>query len=157
MKKILFLVALCLGAVAAQAQNHAVGIRFGGSVEFLYQHELSADNFLRFTVAVPDYDGVALTGTYNWHCFEWTDWTPKTCNWYLDAGVGGALGIYNFKSTGLLAGLVGSAAFGCHFKAAPISLEVDYRPVFGVVAGGVDKGFFKPGLWNFGLAVKFHF
>ena len=173
MKKILFLVALCLGAVAAQAQNHAVGVRFGGSVEFLYQHELSADNFLRFSVAVPNFDGVAVTGTYNWHCFEWTDWTPKTCDWYLDAGVGGALGMYHFKKDniydvyndvvyqkrrpGFMAGVVGSVAFGCRFKAAPISLEVDYRPVIGVVAGGSEKGFFGPGLWNFGVGVKFHF
>ena len=176
MKKLLFFVALCFGAVAASAQDHAVGVRFGGSVELFYQHELSADNFLRFSVAVPNFDGVALTGTYNWHCCEWTDWTPKTCNWYLDAGVGGALGVDHFKKSwvlfldedgeldakresrpGFMAGVVGSVAFGCRFKNAPISLEVDYRPVIGVVAGGSEKGFFGPGLWNFGVGVKFHF
>ena len=29
--------------------------------------------------------------------------------------------------------------------------------MIGAVAGGDKKGFYKPGLWNFGLAVKFHF
>lgn len=176
MKKILFLVALCLGAVAAQAQNHAVGIRFGGSPELFYQHELSGDKFLRFSIAAPNFDGVSLTGTYNWHCCRWDDWTPNTCVWYLDAGVGGTLGAYHFKkewvlflnedqevdarresNPGFMAGLVGSVAFGCRFRTVPISLEVDYRPVIGLVAGGADKGFLKPGLWNFGVGVKFHF
>jgi len=56
-----------------------------------------------------------------------------------------------------LLGLAGSCAFGCHFKNAPISLEVDYRPVIGAVIGGGHDGFFDPGFWNFGLSVKFHF
>ena len=158
MKKILLALALCLATVAVQAQkyDHAVGLRFGGSVELLYQHELTKSNFLQFTLAVPNYDGLSVSGIYNWRCCKW-DWTPQTCDWYLNAGVGAAVGIYNFKSTGFLAGGAGSCAFGCQFKRTPISLEVDYRPVVGVVAGGADKGFFAPGMWNFGLSVKYHF
>lgn len=158
MKKIVMILALTLATLAVQAQqyDHAVGLRFGGSVELLYQHELSADNFAQFTLAVPNYDGISLTGIYNWRCMEW-DWTPETCDWYLNAGFGAALGAYNFKDTGFLVGLAGSCAFGCQFKNAPISLELDYRPVVGVVAGGGDKGFFTPGLWNFGVSLKYHF
>ena len=78
-------------------------------------------------------------------------------DWYLNAGVGGALGLYDFDDSGFLLGLAGSCAFGCHFKNAPISLEVDYRPVIGAVIGGGHDGFFDPGFWNFGLSVKFHF
>lgn len=158
MKKILLLLAVCLSTVAAGAQehDHAVGLRFGGSAELLYQRELSATNFAQFTLAMPNYDGISVTGIYNWRCYEW-DWTPRTCVWYLNAGVGAALGAYNFDDTGLLLGVAGSCAFGCKFKNAPISLEVDYRPVIGAVFGGGDKGFFTPGTWNFGFAVKYHF
>ena len=158
MKKILLAVAFCLATMAVQAQqyDHAIGLRFGGSVELLYQHELSQDNFLQFTVAAPNYNGLSVTGIYNWRCCQW-DWTPQTCDWYLNAGVGAAAGVYNFGDLGVLAGLAGSCAFGCQFKYAPVSLEIDYRPVVGVVAGGEAKGFFAPGMWNFGLSVKYHF
>lgn len=47
--------------------------------------------------------------------------------------------------------------FRLSFQNAPISLEVDYRPVIGAVIGGGHDGFFDPGFWNFGLSVKFHF
>lgn len=159
MKKMLLLFALLLSAAAAEvrAQNQAVGLRFGGSAELLYERDLSADNFLQVTLAFPNYEGIAVTGLYNWRCCEWEDWTPKCGVWYLNAGVGGALGAYKFDDTGFLMGVVGSVAFGCRFAHAPISLEVDYRPMLATVAGGEHKGYYKPGFWNFGLAVKFHF
>ena len=117
---------------------------------------MSTKNFLQFTLAIPNYEGLSLTGIYNWRCCQW-DWTPRTCDWYLNAGVGGALGFYDFDDSGLLFGVAGSCAFGCQFKKVPISLEVDYRPVIGTVIGGYSEGFFTPGFWNFGLAVAFHF
>ena len=132
------------------------GLRCGGSAELLFDYNLSSENFLQFTVAFPNYDGVALTGIYNWRCCEW-NWTPRTCTWHLNAGVGAALGMYNFDNAGFLIGVAGSCAFGCLFKSVPISIDVDYRPVIGAVAGGGDKGFFTPGFWNFGLAVAYHF
>ncbi len=157
MKKMILAMTLCLASLGiARAQDHAVGLRIGGSVELLYQQELSQDNFLQFTLGMPDYDGFSVTGTYNWHCCEW-DWTPQTCDWHLDAGVGAQVGVYNFDHAGFLLGAVGSCAFGCQFKSVPVSIDVDYRPVIGVVAGGGGKGFFKPGLWNFGLSVAYHF
>lgn len=158
MKKIVLLFALTLATIAVQAQEHkhAAGVRFGGSVELLYQQELSAENFAQFTLAFPNYNGVSATAIYNWRCYEW-DWTPQTCDWYFNAGAGAAVGVYNFKKAGLLVGLAGSAAFGCKFKQSPISLEVDYRPVIGAVVGGGEKGFYTPGIWNFGVSVKFHF
>ena len=63
----------------------------------------------------------------------------------------------DFDNAGFLIGVAGSCAFGCLFKSVPISIDVDYRPVIGAVAGGGDKGFFTPGFWNFGLAVAYHF
>ena len=131
MKKLIFVVLLCITSLSfANAQKNAVGFRFGGGAEFLYQRDLSTKNFLQFTLAIPNYEGLSLTGIYNWRCCQW-DWTPRTCDWYLNAGVGGALGFYDFDDSGLLFGVAGSCAFGCQFKKVPISLEVDYRPVIG--------------------------
>lgn len=157
MKKIVLTLLVCFTALGvARAQENAVGLRFGGSAELLYQRDLSRTNFLQFTLAIPDYDGFAVTGLYNWRLCQW-DWTPETCDWHLNAGVGGALGMYNFDKAGFMLGVTGSCAFGCQFKSVPISIDIDYRPVLGAVIGGNSKGFFKPGLWNFGLAVAYHF
>lgn len=114
------------------------------------------EEFLQFSLAFPHFDGLSATGIYNWKCCRW-NWTPQTCDWYLNAGVGGALGLYDFEDSGFLVGIAGSCAFGCHFKNAPVSLEVDYRPIVGAVIGGGHDGFYEPGFWNFGLVVKFHF
>ncbi len=156
-KSILMLMTVLCSLATAQAQEkNAVGLRFGDGVELLYQRNLSTQNFLQFTLNFPHFDGIAATGIYNWKCCRW-NWTPRTCDWYLNAGVGGALGLYDFKDSGFLLGVAGSCAFGCHFKNAPVSLEVDYRPVIGAVIGGGSDGVYEPGFWNFGLAVKFHF
>ena len=160
MKKIVLMLAVCfasLGTVTTvKAQENALGLRFGDGVELLYQFDLTQKNFLQFSLAVPHFEGLSVTGIYNWRCCQW-NWTPQTCAWYLNAGVGGALGPYDFDDSGFLVGVAGSYAFGCQFRNAPISLEVDYRPVIGAVIGGGSDGFYEPGLWNFGLAVKFHF
>lgn len=157
MKKLILIVAICLVSwTTVKAQENAVGLRIGAGAELLYQRQLSAENYLQFTVAFPNFDGMTVTGTYNWRCCEW-NWTPQTCDWHLDAGVGGALGMYGFDDAGFLVGAVGSCAFGCQFKSVPISIDVDYRPVIGIVSGGGDSGFFTPGFWNFGLSVAYHF
>ena len=96
MKKILLVFVCSLFAfetVLAQEKN-AVGLRLGDGVEFLYQRDLSSRNFLQFTLATPHFEGLSVTGIYNWRCCRW-NWTPRTCDWYLNAGVGGALGLYD--------------------------------------------------------------
>lgn len=157
MRKLIVTVVVCIASLGVvSAQDNAVGLRLGGSAELLYQRDLSTSNFLQFTLSLPNYDGFAVTGIYNWRCCKW-DWTPETCDWHLNAGVGGALGMYDFNKSGFLLGVAGSCAFGCQFKSVPISIDVDYRPVIGAVIGGNSKGFFTPGFWNFGLAVAYHF
>lgn len=157
MKKLFFTLVISLAALGVvRAQDNAIGLRFGGSAELLYQRNLNASNFLQFTLSFPNYDGLAATGIYNWRCCKW-NWTPQTCDWFLNAGVGGALGMYDFNKAGFLVGVAGSCAFGCQFKSVPISLSVDYRPIIGAVIGGNSKGFFTPGFWNFGLSVAYHF
>ena len=77
MKKILLVFVCSLFAfetVLAQEKN-AVGLRLGDGVEFLYQRDLSSRNFLQFTLATPHFEGLSVTGIYNWRCCRW-NWTP---------------------------------------------------------------------------------
>ena len=147
MKKLIFVVLLCITSLSfANAQKNAVGFRFGGGAEFLYQRDLSTKNFLQFTLAIPNYEGLSLTGIYNWRCCQW-DWTPRTCDWYLNAGVGGALGFYDFDDSGLLFGVAGVLSAAnlkkCPFLSKSIIVrllvrlsediaKVSLLPVFGI-------------------------
>ena len=79
MKKILLVFVCSLFAfetVLAQEKN-AVGLRLGDGVEFLYQRDLSSRNFLQFTLATPHFEGLSVTGIYNWRCCRW-NWTPRS-------------------------------------------------------------------------------
>ena len=72
MKKLIFVVLLCFTSLSfVEAQKNAVGLRLGGGAEFLYQRDMSTKNFLQFTLAIPNYEGLSLTGIYNWRCCQW--------------------------------------------------------------------------------------
>ena len=63
MKKLIFVVLLCITSLSfANAQKNAVGFRFGGGAEFLYQRDLSTKNFLQFTLAIPNYEVYIIGG-----------------------------------------------------------------------------------------------
>lgn len=94
MKKILLVFVCSLFAfetVLAQEKN-AVGLRLGDGVEFLYQRDLSSRNFLQFTLATPHFEGLSVTGIYNWRCCPVELDTPDLrlvsecrCGWSLGA------------------------------------------------------------------------
>ena len=78
---------------------------------------------------------------------NWANWTPNAGAWFLQAGVGGAVGIYNNgKSSDLDLGVAGDVAFGIHFSGAPITLAVDYRPTILLLNDNLGKGFGSIGL-----------
>lgn len=139
-----------------QMPRSAVGLRVGGSVDLIYEYHHRATRHWQFALSLPNYDGVSLSGIHYWRLKQWK-WSPDGCDWFLDAGVGPTVGVYHFDDTGFLVGAVGACAMGCRFKRVPISLAIDYKPVVGAVVGGSEKGFFTPGLWNFGLVATYHF
>ena len=98
-----------------------------------------------------DFDGSFFgTCVYDWQCFNWTDWTPEAGDWFLQAGVGGAVGIV--KNTGFNIGLAGDVAFGINFSDAPITLALDYRPTLFLLNDSLGSGF-----GSFGLSCVFRF
>lgn len=148
MKKLILAVALTIFTATTFAQDNALGLRVGSGAELQYEHMFNSGDVLKVNAGLFDFDGsLFATCIYNWECFRWTDWTPKAGNWFLQAGVGGALGIYdNGKSSDFNIGIAGDIAFGIHFKGAPISLAVDYRPTLFLLNDSFGDGFGSIGL-----------
>lgn len=148
MKKLIIAVVISLFAATAFAQDNAFGLRIGSGAELQYERMYDSGNVLKANVGLFDFKGSIFgTCTYNWECFRWTNWTPKAGNWFLQAGVGGALGIYdNGENTKFNIGVAGDVAFGIHFKTTPMTLAVDYRPTLFLLNDSLGKGFGSIGL-----------
>ena len=148
MKRLILAAIFCLFAASSFAQNNALGLRVGSGAEFQYEHIFNSNNILKANVGLFDFNGSFFgTCTYDWEVCNWANWTPNAGAWFLQAGVGGAVGIYNNgKSSDLDLGVAGDVAFGIHFSGAPITLAVDYRPTILLLNDNLGKGFGSIGL-----------
>ncbi len=154
MKKLILAAIFCLFATATFAQNNALGIRVGSGVELQYERFFDSGNVLKVNGGLFDFDG-SFFGTciYDWECFNWGNWTPNAGDWFLQAGVGGAVGLYdNGKSSDFNIGVAGNVAFGIHFKGAPFTLAIDYRPTVLFLNDCWGDGF-----GSFGLSCVYRF
>ncbi len=154
MKKLIFATIFCLFAATSFAQNNALGLRIGSGAEVQYEHFFDTGNVLKVNGGLFDFDGNFFgTCIYDWECFNWSDWTPKAGNWFLQAGVGGAVGMYKVDSkSSLNIGVAGNVAFGIHFKGAPFTLALDYRPTVFLLNDCWGSGF-----GSFGLSCVYRF
>jgi hypothetical protein len=130
MKKI-FLIVLLLagmaGAVSAQVEGKALGVRFGNAGEISYQHPLSGATRLEFDLGFGSWKhgGMYLTGIHHW--VKDLSELQEGFNWYY--GIGGAAGI----NTNLLsAAVVGNIGIEYNFD-FPLQLSLDWRPGLYVV------------------------
>jgi hypothetical protein len=131
MKKLILALALAVslvGALSAQVEGKAIGLRFGGvsgyGAEVSYQHPLGNANRLELDLGVNHY-GFGLNGVYQW-VWDLSD-LADGFNWY--AGVGAGLGMYNYDNTqnAFGIGLLGQVGIEYNFK-VPVQLSLDYRP-----------------------------
>ena len=154
MKKLILAAIFCLFAATSFAQNNALGLRIGSGAELQYEHTLGSGNVLKANAGLFDFDGSFFgTVVYNWEVCNWSDWTPNAGDWFLQAGVGGALGIYNNgENSSFNVGVAGDVAFGIHFSGAPITLALDYRPTLFLLNDSLGSGF-----GSVGLSCVFHF
>jgi len=129
MKKLflaLILVLSITGAVNAQVNGKAIGLRFGNGAEVSFNMALGSANRLELDLGLNSFDnnsnsGFGLTGIYQW---VWAlDELAPGFNWY--AGVGGTVGSY--KTNGLGLGVAGQIGLEYNF-AIPLQLSIDYRP-----------------------------
>ncbi|MCE5332020.1 MAG: hypothetical protein LLF95_07750 [Bacteroidales bacterium] len=139
MKKIILTLAFVvsmIGAVSAQVDGKALGLRFGGvsglGAEISYQHPLSDANRLELDLGLNKW-GAGLSGIYQW---VWDlSALSDGFNWY--AGVGGTLGLSD-SSFGI--GVIGQVGIEFNFN-IPLQLSLDYRPAIYILpsfAGGYD-------------------
>ena len=175
MKKLLLIIVAALSISAVSAQEFAVGVRVASGAQAVGQFRFSNDNYLeaRFGASwinpvIPSFneDTLAInesrvaadfTLLYNWNILE-MDWTPRAGRWFFDAGVGVNVG---GKAHYAYAGLAGMARLGFTFNNVPLSLAVDWTPVFGprffYAENYSEAAFHDLGMANLGLTCTFHF
>ncbi len=144
MKKFLLLVVAVVFASTAFAQDYknSIGLRLGNGAEIQYERHFSAKNYLEVNAGLYGF-GNSFFGnaTYNWNCCEW-DWTPNAGKWFLSAGVGASLGLWE---KAFQVGVAGDVAFGIRFN-KPVTLSLDYRPTVFFLGNNWGRGFANVGL-----------
>ena len=95
MRKLILAAIFCLFATTSFAQSNALGLRAGSGAELQYERYFNSGNVLKVNAGLFDFNG-SLFGTvvYDWELCNWGNWTPNAGNWFLQAGVGGAVGMY---------------------------------------------------------------
>ena len=136
MKKIILFFALVIvatGALKAQVDNKAIGLRlgsgFGYGAEISYQQPLSKTNRLELDLGLNSW-GFGLNGVYQW-VWDLSE-LADGFNWY--AGVGAGIGSYNFNYvrdpnglSNFSIGALGQVGIEYKFE-IPLTLSLDYRP-----------------------------
>lgn len=152
MKKLLVLVALvAMSAVAVNAQKRAIGARLGYGLDFSYQHNMGEKNMLEVEVGLPAFSGIEAAATYDW-LFPISSWKEAgSWNWY--AGVGAGAGyswLWGWGNYGYV-GVAGRIGIEYNFD-FPLSLSLDWRPIFGPRFGSGNIGFYDGGLYYGAIA-----
>ena len=150
MKKFLLLAVAVIFASTAFAQDYknSIGLRLGYGAEVQYERHFSEKNYLEVNGGLHGFGrSFFANASYNWNCCEW-DWTPNAGKWFLSAGVGGAVGMWDVADEdklGFQAGVLGDVAFGIRFN-APVTLSLDYRPTIYFLHNAWADGFFSGAL-----------
>ena len=174
MKKIfLVLVAalFCVTTVAAQnklqsavqtvaSQKWSIGARVGSGFQAQSECFYSDNKYVEGRLGMSWVHGgisADFSVLHNWNICK-MDWTPDSCIWFLDAGVGAHVGgVAHFATVGV----TGQVKLGVEFSEAPIRIAFDFSPVVGpgFVYGGGGRacGFNTMGLCNLGISATYTF
>lgn len=167
MKKVLLTLAVLFCAFTASAQDGwTIGGRVGPGVQvvtsyhgfgkgakktFYLEGRFGVSICNQATVATADFTALAA-----WRVVEFGNY--KAGNFFTDFGCGVNVG---GKANYCYVGPCGLARFGFKFTGAPVSLSVDWTPVFGaeiVYFGGFrNSRFYTYGLENFGITCTYNF
>lgn len=144
MKKIILTLALAMsmfGALNAQVDSKAIGLRFGGVGELSYQHPLSDTHRVELDLGFGYWGGglgygygrLGLTGIYHW-VFDLSSVTDGL-NWYVGPGAAAGLSYGSYYSNGAFVGIAGQIGAEYNFS-FPLQLSLDYRPVIFLLKPG---------------------
>lgn len=166
MKKAILIVVAVMGlAIAAKAQNNALGVRFSGGNqwycgEISYQRSINDLNRIEADLGYrvdDEYDigNLFLTGVYQLH-FDIS--AAKNLGWYFGFGprleilyYDGHSGYDNPINFAGALGVVGQVGMDYHFDAIPLQLSLDFRPCFYLIPNAMLR-------WaDFGLSIRYRF
>lgn len=151
MKKVLLVFITMLGFVfAANAQNNAIGLRFGGGsamygAEISYQL-LAGNNRVELDLGFSGNEYINLAGIY-----QWTGPIAGGFGWYVGPGVN--LGYCIHHGFGIAVILQGGVEY--NFSTIPLQLSLDVRPSWDFIRreGCIYSGFG----WGVALGIRYRF
>ena len=133
MKKLLLVLIAVMGLTfAANAQNRAIGGRFGGGqgygAELSYQQGLGGANRLEADLGYYGgygYSHLGLTALYQYH-FDIN--AIPNLGWY--AGAGARVDLYTYSGASVALGIAGQAGLDYYLQKLPLQLSLDIRTCF---------------------------
>ena len=145
MKKIILTLALVLGCLTfAQAQQNALGLKFGRGTDLSYQRTLGNTNRLELNLGLSSFDNghLAVSGLYQWVFNLAGDF-----NWYVGAGAGATF------ANDFHLNFLGNVGIEYNFN-FPLQLALDYTPALSITPSFGDTYFGDRGIrfaarWRF--------
>lgn len=160
-KKIFLIVSMAVLAICtAAAQPRAIGGRLGYGLDVSYQHNVGR-NKVTLDVGLPWFSGLEAVATHDW-VIPVHSWSGRGAwNWYpgVGLGIGGDFYGHRYNNTihSFFVGVAGRFGFEYQFW-FPMTIAVDWRPVFGIETDfHGDTWFGRGGLTHLGLSLYYNF
>ena len=131
MRRLLLTLVALFAVAATSAQCWSAGLRLGSGAQLVAQYNYNYRGYLEGRVGVSWLAIGGINGDasllHNWHISEMC-WTPNAGDWFFDAGVGANV---NGHRGQLSCGVVGVARLGIKLHDLPLTISLDYSPIFG--------------------------
>ena len=133
MKKMFLSLVFVLGALSlVNAQENAIGLKFGDGVDLSYQRMLSSSNRLEFNLGLNSFkknSPFTLSCAYQW-VWDLSQLSPGF-KWH--AGAGAMLGVASYKvlnesNTDFYVWAIGNVGIEYNFREFPLQLALDWTP-----------------------------
>jgi len=143
MKKLILSFVLVLGSLSlVNAQQNAIGVKFGYGGGISFQHSLSDANRLEFNLGLNSFNNnhgstFTLSGAYQW-VWDLSQLAPGF-KWY--AGVGAMAGLRNYdNNSDFRLWAIGNVGIEYNFE-FPLQLAIDWTPAINLVGNTGDFGY----------------
>ena len=136
MKRIFLSLVLFLGVLSlVNAQENAIGLKFGYGVDLSYQQALSGANRLELNLGLDSFDNnapIIFSGAYQW-VWDLSDKLAPGFKWY--AGAGAMVGLANSE---FYLWAIGNVGIEYNFHEVPVQLSLDWTPAFRITPSHGD-------------------
>lgn len=160
MKKLILVLSMAVLAIfTAAAQPRSIGGRIGYGLDVSYQHTVGR-NKVTLDVGFPWFNGLDAVATHDW-VIPVHSWSGRgSWNWYPGVGLGLGGRFYghheNHPHDYFFIGVAGRFGFEYQFW-FPMTIAVDWRPVFGVATNSYDTWFDRDGMTHLGISFYYNF